>query len=137
MLNIGDSLETKDTVTPEMLAVYMGSGDLEVLATPAVVALMENAASTLAKKGVGDDFTTVGTDFTTVGTMINIEHVSPTPVAAEIRAKAVLKESDGRFFKFDIEAYDEKGLIAKGEHTRVSVNSEKFQKKADEKFSEV
>jgi predicted thioesterase len=130
MLNIGDSLEIKDTVTPEMLAVYMGSGDLEVLATPAVVALMENAASTLAKKGVGDDFTTVGT-------MINIEHVSPTPVAAEIRAKAVLKESDGRFFKFDIEAYDEKGLIAKGEHTRVSVNSEKFQKKADEKFSEV
>ncbi|MEE3428368.1 MAG: thioesterase family protein [Ruminococcus sp.] len=130
MLNIGDSLEIKDTVTPEMLAVYMGSGDLEVLATPAVVALMENAASTLAKKGVGDDFTTVGT-------MINIEHVSPTPVAAEIRAKAVLKESDGRFFKFDIEAYDEKGLIAKGEHTRVSVNSGKFQKKADEKFSEV
>jgi predicted thioesterase len=130
MLNIGDSLEIKDTVTPEMLAVYMGSGDLEVLATPAVVALMENAASTLAKKGVGGDFTTVGT-------MINIEHVSPTPVAAEIRAKAVLKESDGRFFKFDIEAYDEKGLIAKGEHTRVSVNSEKFQKKADEKFSEV
>ncbi len=130
MLNIGDSLEIKDTVTPEMLAVYMGSGDLEVLATPAVAALMENAASTLAKKGVGDDFTTVGT-------MINIEHVSPTPVAAEIRAKAVLKESDGRFFKFDIEAYDEKGLIAKGEHTRVSVNSGKFQKKADEKFSEV
>ncbi len=130
MLNIGDSLEIKDTVTPEMLAVYMGSGDLEVLATPAVVALMENAASTLAKKGVGDDFTTVGT-------MINIEHVSPTPVAAEIRAKAVLKESDGRFFKFEIEAYDEKGLIAKGEHTRVSVNSKKFQKKADEKFSEV
>lgn len=130
MLNIGDSLEIKDTVTPEMLAVYMGSGDLEVLATPSVVALMENAASALAKKGVGDDFTTVGT-------MINIEHVSPTPVAAEIRAKAVLKESDGRFFKFDIEAYDEKGLIAKGEHTRVSVNSERFQKKADEKFSEV
>lgn len=130
MLNIGDSLEIKDTVTPEMLAVYMGSGDLEVLATPAVAALMENAASTLAKKGVGDDFTTVGT-------MINIEHVSPTPVAAEIMAKAVLKESDGRFFKFDIEAYDEKGLIAKGEHTRVSVNSGKFQKKADEKFSEV
>lgn len=130
MLNIGDSLEIKESVTPEMLAVYMGSGDLEVLATPAVVALMENAASTLAKKGVGDDFTTVGT-------MINIEHVSPTPVATEIRAKAFLKESDGRFFKFDIEAYDEKGLIAKGEHTRVSVNSEKFQKKADEKFSEV
>ncbi len=130
MLNIGDSLEIKESVTPEMLAVYMGSGDLEVLATPAVAALMENAASTLAKRGVDDDFTTVGT-------MINIEHVSPTPVAAEIRAKAVLKESDGRFFKFDIEAYDEKGLIAKGSHTRVSVNSGKFQKKANEKFSEV
>lgn len=130
MLNIGDSLEIKDRVNEEMLAVTVGSGELEVLATPSVIALMENAASNLAKSGLSEEYTTVGT-------MINIEHISPTPLGAKIKAEAVLKESDGRIFKFDVIAYDEKGVIAKGEHTRVSVNAEKFQKKADEKFSEV
>lgn len=130
MLNIGDCLEIKSKVDEEMLAVSMGSGELEVLATPAVVALMENAASELAKKGLDEGFTTVGT-------MINIEHISPTPVGAEITAKAALSETDGRMFKFRVEAYDKKGLIAEGEHTRFSVNADKFQKKADEKFNEV
>lgn len=130
MLNIGESFEIKETVTEERLAVSMGSGELKVLATPAVVALMENAASNLAKKDLSGGFTTVGT-------LINIEHISPTPLGAEVTAKAVLEETDGRFYKFSVEAYDKKGLIAKGVHTRVSVKSEKFQKKADEKFSEV
>lgn len=130
MLKIGDSLIIKEKVDESMLAVTVGSGDLEVLATPSVIALMENAAATLAKKGLDEEYTTVGT-------MINIEHISPTPLGAKIKAKAVLKESDGRVFKFDVIAYDEKGVIAKGEHTRVSVKAEKFQKKADEKFCEV
>lgn len=130
MLKPGDSFEIKERVDENMLAVTVGSGELQVLATPSVIALMENAASNLAKNGVPEEFTTVGT-------MINIEHISPTPLAAEIKAKAVLKECDGRIFRFSVEAYDEKGLIAKGVHTRVSVNAEKFQKKADEKFNEI
>ena len=107
-------------VEEENLACAMGSGSLMVLATPAVVALMENAAAELA----------------TVGTMISIEHTSPTPIAAEETAKAILKKIDGRMFYFDVEAYDKKGLIAKGTHTRVSVKAEKFQAKADGKFDD-
>ncbi len=49
MLNIGDSLTIKEKVDETMLAVSVGSGDLEVLATPALIALMENASATLAK----------------------------------------------------------------------------------------
>ncbi len=130
MLNIGDYLEIKEKVDENMLAVTMGSGELEVLATPAVVVLMENAASNLAKKCLDEGFTTVGT-------MMNIEHISPTPLCAEVRAKAVLTDTNGRVFKFNVEAYDNKGLIAEGNHTRVSVNADRFQKKADEKFNEV
>lgn len=117
-------------VEEENLACAMGSGSLMVLATPAVVALMENAAAELAQKELADD------ELTTVGTMISIEHISPTPIAAEVTAKAILKKIDGRMFYFDVEAYDKKGLIAKGTHTRVSVKAEKFQAKADGKFDD-
>ena len=117
-------------VEEENLACAMGSGSLMVLATPAVVALMENAAAELAQNELADD------ELTTVGTMISIEHISPTPIAAEVTAKAILKKIDGRMFYFDVEAYDKKGLIAKGTHTRVSVKAEKFQKKADGKFDD-
>ncbi len=130
MLKIGDSLEIKETVDETMLAVTMGSGELAVLATPSVVALMENAASTLLKSGLDDGITSVGSE-------INIEHISPTPVGARVRAKATLTEISGRVFKFSVEAYDNKGLIARGSHTRVSVNADKFQLKADEKFNEI
>lgn len=118
------------TVTDANLACTMGSGSLKVLATPAVVALMENAAAQLAQSELKSD------ELTTVGTMISIEHISPTPLGAEVTAKATLNSSDGRMFNFEVEAYDKKGLIAKGTHTRVSVKSEKFQLKADCKFDD-
>ena len=117
-------------VEEENLAVAMGSGSLMVLATPAVVALMEGAAAELAQQVLDNE------DFTTVGTMINIEHISPTPIAAEVEAVAVLKEVDGRNFYFEVSASDAKGIIAKGTHNRVSVNAEKFQMKADGKFDD-
>ena len=118
-------------VGEENLACSMGSGSLRVLATPAVVALMENAAASLAQEVLGNDA------LTTVGTMISIEHVSPTPVGAEVTATATLLEQDGRIFRFEVTASDKKGEIARGTHTRVSVKAEKFQQKADGKFDEV
>ncbi len=121
------SLTIEDMVVLEDLAVNVGSGDLEVYATPMVVALMENVAATLAKEYIEDDFTTVGTK-------INIEHTSATPLNAKVSATANLIEVDGRKFTFEVVAYDEAGEIAKGEHIRFAVNSEKFQAKTDSKF---
>ncbi len=117
-------------VEEENLACSMGSGSLMVLATPAVVALMENAAAELAQKVLDNE------ELTTVGTMISIEHTSPTPVGAEVTATAVLKKNDGRIFHFEVFASDKKGEIAKGTHTRVSVKAVKFQNKADSKFDD-
>lgn len=122
------SLTKKLRVEEENLACAMGSGSLMVLATPAVVALMENAAAELAQSILGSD------ELTTVGTMISIEHISPTPIGAEISATAVLTENNGRAFCFDVSASDPCGEIAHGTHTRVSVNAEKFQAKADGKL---
>lgn len=118
-------------VEEENLAVAMGSGSLMVLATPAVAALMEGAAAELADLELDNE------ELTTVGTMISIEHTSPDPLGAEITAEARLINSDGRTFNFEVTAYDKKGEIAKGTHTRVCVKAEKFQTKADGKFDEV
>ena len=122
-----DNFVIEKVVTEDMLAVNVGSGSLRVLATPIVVALMEEASTKLA-----DTFLDEG--LTTVGTMVEIQHISPSPIGAKNKVESKLISNDGRSFKFEVTAYDNAGMIANGTHNRVSVKSEKFQKKADEKF---
>lgn len=124
------TLSVSIKVEEEHLACAMGSGSLMVLATPAVIAFMENAASSLAENIINND------ELTTVGTSISIDHISPTPLGAEVTATAILKETNGKIFNFDVVAKDKKGEIARGTHTRVLVKSANFQIKADEKFYE-
>ncbi len=126
-----ETLTKKLTVKKENLASVVGSGSLDVLATPAVAALMEGAAAELAQNVLDND------GLTTVGTAISIEHTSPTPLGAEVEAEARLVKTEGRLFFFELTARDNAGEIAKGTHTRVSVKAEKFQKKADGKFDEI
>lgn len=125
---IGDTYKTEAIVSEEALACNVGSGSLRVYATPMVVALIEKAASQMAQ-------TIVDEGITTVGTRIAIDHVSATPVGVKVWAEVTLKEIDGRKFVFDVSAFDESGLIAKGEHERFAVKSESFQKKADAKLA--
>ena len=126
-----ETLTKKLTVKKENLASVVGSGSLDVLATPAVAALMEGAAAELAQNLLDND------ELTTVGTAISIEHTSPTPLGAEVEAEARLVKTEGRLFFFELTARDNAGEIAEGTHTRVSVKAEKFQKKADGKFDEI
>ena len=126
-----ETLTKKLTVKKENLASVVGSGSLDVLATPAVAALMEGAAAELAQNVLDND------ELTTGGTAISIEHTSPTPLGAEVEAEARLVKTEGRLFFFELTARDNAGEIAKGTHTRVSVKAEKFQKKADGKFDEI
>jgi predicted thioesterase len=131
MAKTGDSLEFKITVEREHLASSIKSGCLDVLATPAVVALMEFAALQLAEKGLPEGISTVGT-------AIAIDHCAPAPLGAEVTVRAVLTNiTDGRFFDFDVEVSDKKEVLAKGTHSRASVKSEKFQQKADSKYEEI
>lgn len=128
MLNIGEKYEINTTVKKEHLASYLKSGCLNVFATPMVIAFMEEASLELAEKGLPEGITTVGTE-------VNVEHLSPTPLGAEVRfVSELIKIEDDRFFYFKVEAYDKLGLIAKGTHTRASVKADKFQVKADTKF---
>ena len=125
-MTIGTVHEVKVTVTEDITASSMKSGSLPVLATPYMVALMECAASELCNKFVPEGISTVGT-------ALNISHLAPTPVGAEVKAVATLTAFDGRKASFDVEAYDEVGLIGKGTHERFTIKVESFMKKAQER----
>mgnify|MGYP002246706185 CR=1 FL=1 len=106
----------------ENVAATMGSGDLNVFATPAMVALMENAAMS----AVADE---LPEGSTTVGAMMNTTHIKPSAVGDTVSATAVLKEVEGRKLTFEVRAQDSKGVIGEGTHVRYIVDKEKFMSK--------
>ena len=110
-------------VEREDTAQEVGSGSLLVYATPCMVALMEGAACEAIADALGENQTTVGT-------MLNIEHISATPVGLEVHAEAVVTAVEGKVVTFEVKAFDEAGEIGKGTHKRVIVNSQKFLDKA-------
>ena len=115
----GASYTSTMRVVAETTADYIGSGDLAVLATPAMCALMENAAMMAVAPHLEEGNTTVGT-------ALNIEHSKATKAGEIITATAVLTEINGRELKFNIAARDEVSIIGEGTHTRFIVNREKF-----------
>ena len=117
------------TVTEENTAKTMGSGSLDVLATPAMVAMMEHAACLALED-------TLEPGLTTVGVEMQVSHVSATPVGMKVWAEATLTQTDGRQYVFDITAYDTAGVIGKATHKRASVKVEKFMVKTQAKLSE-
>ena len=127
-MTIGTKHEVSTTVTTDVTAAKIKSGSLEVLATPYMVALMEQAASELCDKFVPEGISTVGT-------ALNISHLAPTPVGGKVKAVATLTAFDGRKASFNVEAYDDFGLIGKGTHERFTIKIESFMKKALERKS--
>jgi predicted thioesterase len=127
MLEAGIKGKKEITVTQELTAKAMNSGALDVFATPAMIALMENTAflSVAAELEPGSG---------TVGTALNVKHVSATPVGMKVTCETELVKVDGRALTFSVKAYDEAGLIGEGEHERFIIFEEKFQAKADAKL---
>lgn len=110
-------------VEREDTAAVIGSGLLLVYATPCMIALMEGAASEAISPALSEEQSSVGT-------ALNIAHISATPVGLEVRAEAVVTKVEGKTIYFDVAAYDEKGKIGEGTHTRVVVNAQRFLDKA-------
>ena len=110
------------TVNENITAKMMGSGDMPVLATPAMVAMMENTAMNAVAELLDDGETTVGS-------IINTTHVRPSAIGAEITVTATLVAVDGRKLTFDVMAKDGENMIGEGEHVRFVVDKERFLKK--------
>ena len=122
-ITVGMKAEVSTLVEREDTAREVGSGSLLVYATPCMVALMEGAACEAIEQALDEGKTTVGT-------MLNIQHLSATPVGLEVRATAEVTAVEGKVITFTVEAYDEAGQIGKGTHQRVIVPTEKFLERA-------
>lgn len=122
MLEIGMTFTSNAVVSLDNCAAGMGSGDLEVFATPALVALMENAAMNVVAPLLPNGSTTVGAE-------INTTHIKPSAIGARMQATAKLVAVEGRKLTFEVEACDENGLIGKGSHVRFIVDKERFMAK--------
>ena len=118
-LETGMRGDAKLVVTDADTALALGSGSVEVLGSPRLVALCEEACCNALEHALED-----GT--TTVGMRIQFDHLQPTPVGAEVVAEAVLEKIEGRRLKFTVSASDTGGLVAAGKITRVLVDLDRF-----------
>lgn len=120
MIEVGLTHASCITVGEQDTAVVLGSGDMPVLATPRMTALMENAAmlAVAAELPAGS---------TTVGGHLDVSHIRPTAVGAEVKAEAVLEKIDGRKLYFHVKATQNDGeTIGEGSHLRFIVDRERF-----------
>lgn len=110
-------------VTPEVTAREVGSGAVEVFATPMMIALVEKACSLSVKP-----FLEEGQE--TVGTLVNAAHTAASPLGADIRCESILTEIDRRRLVFRFTVYDNAGVVGEGTHERFIIDREKFMSKA-------
>lgn len=124
MLTEGIKGKIETIVTESNTAKAMGSGALDVFATPSMIALMEETAWKSVEKYLDEGSGTVGT-------LLQITHDAPTPLGMKVWCESELVEIDGRRLIFSITAFDEAGKIGQGRHERFIINNEKFQAKAN------
>lgn len=122
----GQHAEVEHAVTNADTAVALGSGDVPVLGTPAVVALCERAAVA----AIAD---TLEPSQTSVGTSVAIEHLAPTVVGRTVTIRAHLDAVEGRTLTFTVGATDASGEIARGTHIRVVVDRDRFVSGAEQR----
>ncbi len=123
MVEIGIKGRLEETVTPEMSAARVGSGLVDVLATPMMVALVEKTCneSVLPYLDEGQG---------TVGTLVNVAHTAATPIGMRVWCESELVEVDRRRLVFKVKAFDECGPIGEGSHERFIIDTTKFAAKA-------
>ena len=125
-IEIGTENAVSTVVDETNIASRAKSGTLPVFATPCMIALMEQAAAELVQKSLGDGSTTVGIQ-------MNVSHLAATAIGAIVTATAKVTAVDRRKIDFEVTAFDNAGIIGKGEHTRFVVDTEKFMAKAEER----
>lgn len=129
MIYVGTKCQLTQVVTEELTAAAVGSGLLNVFGTPYMIGLMENAAQTALgnylEEGQGS-----------VGTHLDIHHTAPTPVGMQVlvEAEIVGVSENGKMVDFELKAWDEKGPIGHGTHTRAIINNERFLAKCNAKL---
>ncbi len=126
----GLSAEADEIVTDQLTAAVYGSGLVAAFATPALVALVENAAFNAVRPFLEEGQTTVGVE-------VNIKHLAATPTGMRVRARAELVQFNGRRLDFKVEAWDDVEKIGEGTHARMIVDNARFHARFDQKKAQV
>ena len=123
MVSIGIKGRLEQTVLPEMSAARVGSGLVDVFATPMMIALVEKTCneSVLPHLDAGQG---------TVGTLVNVSHTAATPIGMKVWCESELVEIDRRRLVFKVKAFDECGPIGEGTHERFIIDTARFAEKA-------
>ena len=119
MTVVGHRGEAKLVVADVDTARALGSGTVDVLGTPRLIALCEEASCRAVAGDLADGSTTVGIN-------VRLDHLQPSPIGAEVTAEAVLSKVDGRRLTFNVSASDDRGLVAVGKVVRVVVDVDRF-----------
>ena len=122
MIEIGLKYTSELTVTDAVTAIAVGSGDMPVLATPMMMALMENAAMLAVKNELPEGCTTVG------GHMES-SHLKPSKIGDKVSATAEVTKVDGKKIEFKVSASSGDILLGEGTHLRFIVDRERFMSK--------
>ena len=122
MIEVGLKHTSELTVNESVTAIQMGSGDMPVLATPAMMAMMENAAMLAVKDDLPEGCTTVGGH-------IESSHLKPSKIGDKVTATAEVTKVDGKKIEFKVVAYAGETLLGAGTHLRFIVDKEKFMSK--------
>lgn len=129
MILVGTKCILEQVVTEDLTAAAVGSGLLPVFGTPFMIGLMENAAQTVLgnflEEGQGS-----------VGTHLDVNHTAPTPIGMKVAVEAEITNvsENGKIVDFKLTAWDEKGPIGNGTHTRAIINNERFLAKCNAKL---
>ena len=127
MITVGMSAESSLVVEQEDTAAAWGSGTLPVLATPRMVLMIESTAMKCVAPEIGEGDTTVGT-------LVDVSHVSASPVGSEVRCRVEVVEVDRARIRFKVSVTDSKGDVGTGFHERFKVHTDKFMAKAASKL---
>ena len=122
VLEIGLEHTSEIAVTEAVTAIQMGSGDMPVLATPGMMALMENAAMLAVASELPEGCTTVGGH-------IESSHLRPSKIGDKVSATAKVTKIDGKKIEFKVSAYSGDTLLGEGTHLRFIVDKERFMSK--------
>lgn len=125
-ITIGTKGTLETTVTADKTARHLGSGGIDVFATPAMVALMEGAAVAAIDPLLPDGQSSVGID-------ISVKHLAATPLGKNVRAEAEVTGIDRRKVMFTVRAWDEHELIGEGEHTRFVIDLDRYVERLKQK----
>ena len=125
-ITIGSRIEDNQLVTLERVASHLGSGSLQVYATPAMVAFVEQTCRKLVEPHLPEGMTTVGI-------AINVRHIAPTPLGSEVSIQVEIVLIEKNVISFQAELWDEMEKIGEATHERAVIEIDRFTERVQKK----